>query len=141
MGVTVNLTDPSSGFVVIRFSFNGEPRLQEIALEGRPMRYGGRRYYFICPKLGIPCEVLPSVGGGFASRQAHRLTYRSQSADDLSRLRARADKLERQLWPSDGRSKPRGRNRARLLSAWEYADAASEELFSAIVLRRWGHLV
>ncbi len=28
------------------------------------MRYGGRRYYFICPKLGIPCEVLPSVGGG-----------------------------------------------------------------------------
>jgi hypothetical protein len=90
VGVTVNLADPDAGFVVVRFNLNGDPRVQEIQLESRPMRYGGRRYYFICPKHGRRCKVLPMVGGVFASRQAGRLTYQSQSADQIDRMRDRA---------------------------------------------------
>ena len=140
VGVTVNLADPDAGFVVVRFNLNGDPRVQEIQLESRPMRYGGRRYYFLCPKHGRRCEVLPMVGGVFASQQAGRLTYQSQSADQIDRMRDRAHKLEKRLWPDKGKPRPRGRNRERLVEAWSEADSAFENLFAAIIMRRWGHL-
>ena len=140
VSVTVNLADPNAGFVVVRFSLNGDPRVQEIPLASRSMRYGGRRYYFLCPKHGRRCEVLPSVGGVFASRQAQRLTYQSQSADQIDRMRDRAHRLEKRLWPDKGKPRPRGRNRERLLDAWERADTAFESMFAATITRRWGHL-
>ena len=140
VSVTVNLADPHAGFVVVRFSLNGDPRVQEIPLASRAMRYGGRRYYFLCPKHGRRCEVLPLVGGVFASRQAQRLTYQSQSADQIDRMRDRAHRLEKRLWPDKGKPRPRGRNRERLLDAWERADTAFESMFAATITRRWGHL-
>jgi hypothetical protein len=88
------------------------------------MRYGGRRYYFLCPKHGRRFEVLPMVGGVFASRQAGRLTYQSQSADQIDRMRDRAHKLEKRLWPDKGKPRPRGRNRERMAEAWSEADSA-----------------
>jgi hypothetical protein len=140
VGVTVNLADPEAGFVVVRFNLNGDPRVQEIQLDSRPMRYGGRRYYFLCPKHGRQCEVLPMVGGVFASRQAGRLTCQSQSADQIDRMRDRAHKLEKRLWPDKGKPRPRGRNRERLVEAWSEADSAFENMFAATIMRRWGHL-
>ena len=142
VGVTVNLADPDAGFVVVRFALNGEPRTQRIELESRPMRYGGRRYYFRCPKEGRACEILPMWAGVFASRQAHRLTYHSQSEDRLGRLRDKARKLEKRLWPETGSGKrrPRGRNRQRLLDAWVCADMAFEDLFEVEATRRFGGL-
>ena len=139
--VSVNLSDPASGSLTVRFNLNGEPKVQTIDLVGVPMRYGGRRYYFICPRHGRRCEVLPSVGGVFASRQAQRLTYQSQSADQIDRMRDRAHRLEKRLWPDKGKPRPRGRNRERLLDAWERADTAFESLFAATVMHRWGHLL
>lgn len=140
VSVTVNLTSPEAGVVVVRFSLDGDPRVQEIDLVSRPMRYGGRRYYFRCPRQGRLCEILPMNSGVFASRQAHRLTYQSQSADQIGRLRDRAQKLEKRLWPDKGRPWPRGRNRRRLFDAWEQADTAFENLFAVETLRRFGHL-
>ncbi len=142
VSVTVNLTDPDAGFLVVRFSLNGDPRVQEIRIESRPMRYGGRRFYFVCPRTLRRCEVLPMVGGVFACRQAHRLTYQSQSATPLDRMRDKAWALEKRLWPEKGsrRRRPRGRNRARLLDAWERADAGFEDMFAAEALRRFGRL-
>ena len=140
VSVSVNLVDPVRGFVTVRFNLNGEPKVQTIDLVSVPMRYGGRRYYFICPRHGRRCEVLPSVGGVFASRQAQRLTYQSQSADQIDRMRDRAHRLEKRLWPDKGKPTPRGRNRERLLDAWERADTAFESMFAATITRRWGHL-
>ena len=138
VSVTVNLADPTEGFVEVRFKLNGDPRVQEIRLVSTPMRYGGRRYYFECPRQFRPCDVLPLVGGVFASRQAHRLTYSSQSLDRLGRLRERSWGLEKRLWPKDGKRRPRGRNRERLLEAWERADGAFEDLFAVEVARKFG---
>jgi len=140
VSVSVNLTNLDTGFATVRFKLNGEPKAQEIRIVSRPMRYGGRRYYWVCPKLGLRCEVLPMVGGVFASRQAHRLTYQSQSSDEIDRMRDRAHRLEKRLWPDKGRPRPRGRNRERLLDAWERADTAFESIFAATITRRWGHL-
>jgi hypothetical protein len=78
------------------------------------------------------------IGGTFASREAHRVTYQSQSNDRLSRLRERSWKLEKRLWPEDGRRRPRGRNRERLLDAWERADSGFDSLFAVEIMRRWG---
>lgn len=138
VSVTVNLADPAAGFVVVRFTLNGDPRVQEIRLVSTPMRYGGRRYYFECPRQFRRCEVMPLVGGMFASRQAHRMTYASQSLDRLGRLRERSWKLEKRLWPGKGGRQPRGRNRERLLEAWERADSAFETLFAAEASRKFG---
>ncbi len=63
VNVTVNLTNTDAGAVVVRFNLNDEPRVLEIDLVSRPMRYGGRRYYFLCPRHHRRCEVLPMVGG------------------------------------------------------------------------------
>lgn len=141
VGITVNLADPNGyGVVVVRFALNGEPRVQEIDLVSRPMRFGGRRYYFRCPKHHRLCEVLPMVGGVFASRQAQRMTYQSQSQTEIDRLRDRAHELEKRLWPKDGQRRPRGRNRQRLVDAWVEAESGFEDLFAATVMRRWGKL-
>ena len=142
VAITVNLADPSGyGFVVVRFALDGEPRVQEIDLVSRPMRFGGRRYYFRCPKQRRLCEVLPMVGGVFASRQAQRMTYQSQSHTEIDRLRERSLNLEKRLWPKDGNRKPRGRNRERLVEAWVEADSGFEDLFAATIMRRWGKLL
>ncbi|WP_293682795.1 hypothetical protein, partial [uncultured Phenylobacterium sp.] len=99
VGVTVNLAHADYGSLTVRFNLNDEPRIQEIDIVARPMRFGGRRYYFRCPKHRRLCEVLPMVGGVFASRQAQRLTYQSQSHTEIDRLRDRALALEKRLWP------------------------------------------
>lgn len=90
--------------------------------------------------FGRRCEVMPSVGGVFASRQAQRLTYQSQSADQIDRMRDRAHRLQKRLWPDKGKPRPRGRNRERLIDAWERANTAFESMFTATITRRWGHL-
>lgn len=141
VSVTVNLSDPVSGSLTVRFNLNGEPKVQTIDITSVPMRFGGRRYYFICPRRGTRCEVLPIAGGVFASRQALRLTYQSQSSDRVDRLRDRARKLEKRIWPDKGKSGPRGRNRERLVEAWIRADTAFEDMFAATVMRRWGRLL
>ncbi len=75
-----------------------------------------------------------------ASRRAGRLTYQSRSADQIDRMRERAHKLEKRLWPDKGKPRPRGRNRERLVEAWSEADSAFENMFAATIMRRWGHL-
>lgn len=141
VSVSVNLADPQNGFLDINFRLDGDPRSQRVALATCPMRFGGSRYYFLCPRRSARCEVLPMLGGVFASRQAHRVTYQSQSNDQMSRLREKSWKLEKRLWPEGDRPRPRGANRARLLDTWERADTAFESLFASEIRRRWGHLL
>ena len=134
---TVDLT-ADSGTLLLRFILNGEPTTQEIEIVGSPMRYGGQRYYFRCPSQGRQCEILPMIDGVFASRQAHRLTFQSQSSTEIDRMQARARMLKERLWPENGSRRPRGKNRERLLDAWEKAETAFEDIFVATVMRRWG---
>ncbi|UTP41435.1 hypothetical protein M9M90_09745 [Phenylobacterium sp. LH3H17] len=140
VNISVDLSNPDAGLVIVTSCLNGVPQEQSIQLAWRPMTFGGRRYYFICPRQSRWCEVLPMSGGVFASRQAHKLTYQSQSEDRLGRLRDRALRLERRVL-GKGSPKPRGQNRRRLLDEWCRADSAFETLFATTVTRRWGHLL
>lgn len=138
INLTVRLGE-RSGVAELRFSTNGgETKTQSVRITGEPMRFGGWRFYFVCPRLGHRCERLAVIGGVFASRQAHRLAYASQSEDQLGRLHRRAAKLGRRLTDPASRNKPRGANRERLLEAWVEAESELDELFTVEALRRFG---
>lgn len=139
-GFTVSLTEPEGGWLDLSFTVNGEPRSPRILIESMPCRLGGRRYYFRCPKTGRRCEVLCCVAGEFAARQAHRLTYASQSEERLDRLARARDKAERRWRPTDGRGRPRGANRERLIERWIELEAAWEAEFAEVAMRRFGML-
>jgi hypothetical protein len=136
MGYTV-VMDGEDRRLILSYSANGEPRTVTVQLEAVPMRFGGFRYYAICPRTLRRCLVLPVVGGVVACRQAHRLTYATQSMDRLGRTRERMERCEKRL-----REKPRrGRNRERLMQAWIGASEDFEDLFASEAMRRFGYLM
>lgn len=136
MGYTV-VMDPEDRRLILSYSTNGEARTVTVQIEAVPMRFGGFRYYALCPRTLRRCEVLPVVGGVVACRQAHRLTYASQSMDRLDRVRERMDRCEKRL-----HEKPRrGRNREQLTEAWIRATQEFEGLFASETVRRFGHLI
>lgn len=138
VNVCVDLRHPDRAHMLLTFRFRDEPREQYVRIEAVPCRYGGSRYYFICPRTHDRCEVLCSVGGVFASRQAQRLSYHSQSEDQLGRLHRARAKAEARLHPKDGRRKPRGKNRERLVERWIDLENAAEDLFESEIIRRFG---
>lgn len=135
MGYTV-VMEGEDRRLILSYSTNGEARTVTVQIEAVPMRFGGFRYYALCPRTLRRCEVLPVVGGVVACRQAHRLTYASQSMDVIGRLRERMDRCEKRL-----REKPRrGRNRVMLTGKWITASEDFEGLFASEAMRRFGHL-
>ena len=113
-----SLLSQSQALIRIDFSINGERKQQQVALDAVKCRYGGYRYYFICPASGRRCEVLALLNGYFACRQHHRLTYASQSESSLDRMARRVRKLEAKATGSNGYLSPRGAKKERLITAW-----------------------
>jgi len=140
IGFTIDLTDPVGGIARLDYAVNGEARLRTIEIEAAPCRYGGFRYYFRCPQSGRRCEILCCVGGEFAARQHHRLTYFSQSETSLDRLARASRKAEEKLRAENGRPKLRGANRERLFDRFIKLESAWTEAFDAEAMRRFGHL-
>jgi hypothetical protein len=66
--------------------------------------FGGRRWWWICPRTGRRAVklYLPNGAFTFASRQAYRLAYRSQRETPHDRALRRAFKLRRRLGGDDG---------------------------------------
>ena len=83
---------------------SGEKRQCEnrIALTTSAQPFGGRRWWFVCPRTGRRATRLhlPSGAYTFAARSAYRLAYRSQRETPRDRALARAFALRRKL--SDG---------------------------------------
>ncbi len=139
--LTVNLSSLDDAHAILTYNANDVPKVQRVQLAVAPCRFGGHRFYWVCPVTGRRCTVLAYAAGRFASRQAQRLTYATQSEDALDRLRLARDKAEARAWGKDGHPRPRGANRERLRERWIELETAWEELFEATVSRRWGHLL
>lgn len=79
-------------------------RRQDVPLVSRAMRFGGRRWWFLCPVYLDPVGALylPAPASAFASRAAHRLGYRSQRVDRAGRLARRIIALQRALGDDGG---------------------------------------
>lgn len=68
-------------------------------LVAEPCRFGGRRWFFLCPTTGHRCAklFLPNGGHYFLSRNAYRLAYQSQRQTRLDLCLARLGRLYRKL--------------------------------------------
>ena len=78
--------DGDCGHVRLRYTtthtYNGEKQDSDytIALEKTPQPFGGRRWWFVCPRTAerVSKLHLPNGAYTFASRRAYRLAYPSQ---------------------------------------------------------------
>jgi len=98
-----------SGGVRLRYTttrWDGERRDSDyrIELETTPQPFGGRRWWFICPRTGVRVArlYLPNGAYTFASRQAYRLAYRSQRETPYDRALRRGFKLQAKLGGDGG---------------------------------------
>src|SRR5690349_8577798 len=78
------LSDTNDASIRVVGSGADEAMAQRAAIECVPCPFGGMRCYFLCPLSRVRCEQLFLADGIFASRKAHKLTYASQSEDELS---------------------------------------------------------
>ena len=108
---------------------------QDIALTAVPSGFGGVRHHMLCPVTSRSCEVLYLVDGKFASRQAHRLTYRSQSEDELGRARRKARKLHRRLHGDQLYARVRGRHRYERVQQRKQAEVEARMLYRKRLVR------
>ncbi len=127
--IFVDLSDAGDASIRIRASDDGNIESQRAAIECAATSFGGMRSYFLCPLNGSRCEQLFLVDGIFASRKAHRLTYASQSEDDISRARRRVRKLKRQLEGDNRHARSRGRNRYQMMRRLSEAEIHAKTLY------------
>jgi hypothetical protein len=102
--VTVDLTNEWNCFVELIHPTRNEQRrvpivTDRVRLTSTQPTFGGRRWWFLCPRTGRRTTklFLPNGGSHFWSRQAYGLGYRCQREDRFSRLQRRAAALNRQL--------------------------------------------
>jgi len=110
------------------------PQDQTVQMETTECRFGGRRWWWLCPATGRRCATLylPNGGTQFLSRGrgAYRLAYASQAEDEMGRSHRRLTRLHRKLGGQyDGPECPlpsrpkwmRRRTYDRLWAEWEAA--------------------
>jgi hypothetical protein len=99
-----------SGYVQLRWTSTDQrtgerhERENRIALTTSPRPFGGRRWFFICPRTGeIAAKLyLPPRADTFASRKAYRLGYRSQRESPRERSLSRAFALREKIGGKGG---------------------------------------
>ncbi|MXP30158.1 hypothetical protein GRI58_15215 [Porphyrobacter algicida] len=123
--IFVDLSDSDDASIRIA----GDVPNQRAAIDCVPCPFGGYRCYFLCPLTGTRCEQLFLVDGIFASRKAHRLTYASQSEDELSRARRKVRKLHRQVEGDTRYARTRGRKRYAKVREFRRAQSIADELY------------
>jgi hypothetical protein len=109
-------------------------QVDQIRLTTTIPRFGGRRWWFVCPFTGARVGKLfrPAGVKRFAGRKAHGLAYRSQREDGIETSHNRVERAARKLgneYRAFGKVQPRRpkgmhhRTYARLMMAfWEASD-------------------
>lgn len=127
--IFIDLSDAGDTSMRIVRSEDHGAMAERVAIDCVPCPYGGVRCYFLCPLIGVRCEQLFLADGIFASRKAHKLTYASQSEDELSRTRRKVRKLYRQVEGDFRYVRPRGRNRRRAMQRLKAAKREARTLY------------
>ena len=96
-----------------------------IDLVTTPQPFGGRRWWFVCPKTAkrVSKVYMPPGAVTFASRGAHRLAYKSQRGDFPSPARVAAPSRPAVAWATTRASAPPSRSHqacagGRLIASW-----------------------
>ena len=126
VGVALDLRELEAPTFTIEYKLGDQP----ITVHGRLLTtrppLGGVRYWFQCPRCGMPRRVLyayPSAGRcRFMCRRCQGLRYRSERESREDRLSRKAQKLWRRAGSTDGRE------------PWEKPKWMRWETFSRLVL-------
>jgi hypothetical protein len=150
--IRIDICDPSNPFIELthqtRDEREGDRSVRDrIRLVWTEPTYGGRRWWFQCPRTGCRTTklFLPNGGRHFWSRQAYGLGYACQREGRFDRLQRRAAKLNRQLggegwgtWDTPPR-KPkwmRWRTYERKYASWERVVEKADTEFTVLIARR-----
>ncbi|ESY58237.1 hypothetical protein X744_06745 [Mesorhizobium sp. LNJC372A00] len=94
--ITADMSSPEGWFEV---RINNE--IQRIPLWTMPRHFGGRQWYFACPRLHVPVSVLwmPPGAVRFASKRhwGRQVAYQSQFLDQTGRAHQGKAKIKRRL--------------------------------------------
>jgi hypothetical protein len=96
--------------LTLSYTLSGEPVRQRVPILSTPCTYGGRRYWFGCPRCGRRVAVLYLRNIGFGCRKCCRIAYASQSEDAMDRAWRRQAKIERKL--DEDWQRPKGMHQA-----------------------------
>ncbi len=87
--------------VILVRSFTSDSPTELVQLLGQPMRFGGVRWWFICPSCSRRRMTLylPTIAGGrsWSCRTCYGLKYRTQRLDPMSRFEARMHRVAKTL--------------------------------------------
>ena len=92
--------------------WDGQQIRQTIRLVEKSMRWGGKRFYMICPPTGSRCcrLILPPGGVSFRSVKGWGLPYRSQHEDAIQRACRAVRDLEERILSLPPRTRRRTRD-------------------------------
>jgi hypothetical protein len=96
ISISVTLDGAASGILRLMYRCNEQPFDQRFELRGEPCRFGGLRWFAICPATGHRASKLYSLGGaGFHTRKRYRgVAYRTQRAPKpIDRVLMRRDRI------------------------------------------------
>lgn len=115
--------------LTLSYSLSDEPMRQRVPILTTACTYGGRRYWFGCPRCGGRVAMLYLRNLGFGCRRCCRIAYASQSEDVIGRAWRTQSKIERKLgthWtrPKGMRQATYDRLLATIMDCEEKRDAA-----------------
>jgi hypothetical protein len=155
--VTIDVSDPRDPFLELTHPTRDDREPDRtihdfIRLTWTVPTYGGRRWWFLCPRTHrLTTKLfLPNGGWHFWSREAYRLGYACQRESRFARLQRRAAKLNRQLggegWSTwnEPPKKPkwmRWRTYERKYEKWYAVVEKADEAFVASVVFRVPSLI
>jgi hypothetical protein len=92
ISVTVRCHSTTTGLLTLQYTCNGKSFDHSFQLQAEACRFGGYRWFAICPRTGRKASKLYALGGaGFNARKAYqRVAYRTQRASksaDMTLLR------------------------------------------------------
>jgi hypothetical protein len=121
-----------------------QPIMQTVQLVSRLMRFGGKRWYFLCPQTKRPCSrlILPPGGKAFASVKGWGLSYRSQYDDAVTRTTKAIGKLtaRSKALPKYTRTGTREAFQARILVKEDFLDRLEDRYVKDLLRGRRGSL-
>lgn len=137
VGIMVTTTE-AGGRIHLHYAQNGETKDKVISLEAAPMKFGGFRWWAICPASGIRCGTLVYSRryDTWVSIKASGYAYATQNADYLDRLKAKSEKAEKRWLGLSKYARQPTWERAR--NTYLEAEEAWEEQFARSCMKRFG---
>lgn len=136
--IGVNVTPQSAVTLDYSLTQNGERRSisERVALIYKPCNFGGARPWFQCPRCARQVAVLYMRSGRFACRHCQRVSYSSQSEDEMARTWREQRRIEEKIGEDWQRPKGmRQRTYERLMDRLTDCEMRRDEAFCVAAAR------